>query len=198
MASHNNNKEIIMKLLSTMTIIASLLAPIAVQAKEISGVNVPEQITINDQSLQLNGAGIRSKFFIDLYVGSLYLPKASQDVADILNQPVAVIRLNITSGMITAEKMTDAINEGFDDATDNNTAPIASQISAFMSLFNSPINEGDQFTLVADKANGVTAYKNGKQQGEAIKGEAFRVALIDIWLGKEPSQKSLKQEMLGQ
>ncbi|BAJ01365.1 chalcone isomerase family protein [Shewanella violacea] len=181
-------------LMSAVIVSAALSSQ--VNAREISDINVAEQIVINDNQLQLNGAGVRSKFFIDLYVGSLYLTSPSHDLANVLAAEESAVRLNITSGMITSEKMHDAIIEGFDDATDGNTQEIQVQIDAFMALFSEEIIKGDQFTLVTSKSSGVTAYKNEVPQ-DTIKGEAFRQALLKIWLGDSPAQNSLKEEMLG-
>ncbi|MCJ8302345.1 chalcone isomerase family protein [Shewanella sp.] len=188
----------------TKTTLATLMSAIVlsgalssqVKAQEISGVEVAEQIVINDSQLQLNGAGVRSKFFFDLYVGSLYLTAPSADLASVISSDESAVRLNITSGMITSDKMRDAIIDGFDDATDGNTTDIQAQIDAFMALFSDEIKEGDQFTLLTSKVSGVTAYKNGVPQ-DTIEGEAFRQALLKIWLGDSPAQTSLKKDMLG-
>ena len=185
-----------MKLLSTLTLATALFLPNISCAKDISGIEVADTIVLENQSLQLNGAGVRSKFFMDLYVGSLYVPAQLSSTVAVLEAPAAAIRLNITSGMITSEKMRDAITEGFEHATAENTADIQPQIDAFMALFKEEIKEGDQFTLVANKARGVTAYKNGQEQA-TIEGEMFRQALLKIWLGDKPAQKSLKEAMLG-
>ncbi|WP_076410821.1 chalcone isomerase family protein [Shewanella sp. UCD-KL12] len=165
-------------------------------AKEISGVEISEQLDASGVQLQLNGAGVRSKFFIDLYVGSLYLPNKTSKLETVLAAPAAAVRLNITSGMITSDKMRDAIIEGFDDATDGDTQAIQAQIDSFMALFTDEIVEGDQFTFVTSKSEGVTAFKNGTEQ-DTITGEAFRTALLKIWLGDSPAQNSLKKAMLG-
>ncbi|MCK8043390.1 chalcone isomerase family protein [Shewanella sp. 1CM18E] len=186
-----------MKSLSTLLLATSVLLSSSLQAKEVSGVQLNDSITVEGQTLVLNGAGVRSKFFIDLYVGSLYVPVNLNTAQAALDAPSVAVRLNITSGMITADKMKDAINEGFDDATDGNTAPIAVKIEQFMGLFSAEIVEGDQFTLLADKVTGVTAYKNGQAQA-TIAGEDFRQAVLKIWLGNEPAQDSLKDAMLGQ
>ena len=185
-----------MKLLSTLTLATALFLPNISCAKDISGIQVADTMVLENQSLQLNGAGVRSKFFMDLYVGSLYVPSQISSTVAVLEAPVAAIRLNITSSMITSEKMRDAITEGFEHATADNTADIQPQIDAFMALFNEEIKEGDQFTLVANKTRGVTAYKNGQEQA-TIEGEMFRQALLKIWLGDKPAQKSLKEAMLG-
>ena len=185
-----------MKFFSRLALTTALLLPLSLQAKEVSGVQLEDSVTLNEQTLVLNGAGVRSKFFIDLYVGSLYVPNIIDNTAAVLSADNTAVRLNITSSMITAEKMADAINEGFDDATDGNTAPIQNQIDQFMGLFSDEIIEGDQFTLLASKELGVTAFKNGTAQA-TITSEPFRQALLKIWLGDEPAQKSLKKAMLG-
>ncbi|WP_299807271.1 chalcone isomerase family protein [uncultured Shewanella sp.] len=184
-------------LLATSVLATSMLVSSALQAKEVSGVQLDDSVQLDGKTLVLNGAGVRSKFFIDLYVGSLYVPTNLDSAQAVIDAPSSAVRLNITSGMITADKMKDAINQGFDDATDGNTAPIAAKIEQFMGLFSAEIVEGDQFTLLADKATGVTAYKNGQAQA-TIAGEDFRQAVLKIWLGKEPAQDSLKEAMLGE
>jgi hypothetical protein len=110
-----------MKLLSYLGLVAALFVSPILQAKMVSGINVPDSIVVNQQSLVLNGAGVRSKFFMDLYIGSLYLASVQSELEKVIEQPVAVIRLRITSEMITSDKMTDAIKDGFDEATDGNS-----------------------------------------------------------------------------
>ncbi|GLX82710.1 chalcone isomerase family protein [Thalassotalea eurytherma] len=50
-------------------------------SKQITGIEVPETKHVTQTLLTLNGAGVRSKFFMDLYVGSLYL-KTPETIAD--------------------------------------------------------------------------------------------------------------------
>jgi hypothetical protein len=64
-------------------------------------------------------------------------------------------------------------------------------------LFADDIEEGDQFTFLTQKGKGVSSIKNGQVQGD-IAGEAFRQALLNIWLGEESAQQSLRQAMLAQ
>lgn len=184
-----------MKLFSTVALTAALIVPQVAQAKTVSGIELADDLTIAEQQLSLNGAGVRSKFFMDLYVGSLYVPEPATNLDQVLAQPLAVIRLNITSGMITSDKMTDAIVEGFEAATDDNTAPIQANIDEFMGLFTEEVSKGDQFTFVTHKGAGVTSFKNDEEQA-TIEGEVFRQALIKIWLGDDPAQKSLRKDML--
>ncbi len=168
----------------------------SVSAKEISGVEIPETISPEQQVLHFNGAGVRSKFFVDLYVGSLFTTAKMDSATKVMegDQPAA-IRLNITSGMITSEKMTKAMIEGFERATHGDVSPIEGSIKDFMSAFSEPIVEGDQFTLLSIPGKGVVTFKNGKQQS-VTQGDTFRKALLGVWLGDDPTDDDLKEDML--
>ncbi|WP_419582428.1 chalcone isomerase family protein, partial [Thiolapillus sp.] len=60
------------------------LLPALVAAKTLEGVDLPEQVPVEGRNLVLNGAGIREKFFFDIYVAALYLPARMSDAARIL------------------------------------------------------------------------------------------------------------------
>lgn len=182
--------------IASLLLSAALLAPAS--AVTVEGVDLPETIAADSAELKLNGAGVRSKWFMDLYVGGLYVPQASDNAQSIIaaDEPQA-ITLHIISGMITSDKMTSATLEGFESATDGNMAPIQPQIDAFMEVFKEEIKEGDVFELVYVPGTGVQVMKNGQQRG-VIEGMDFKKALFGIWLSDEPAQEDLKQAMLGQ
>jgi hypothetical protein len=57
-------------------------------AAELSGVFIDDEIkTSSGETLLLNGIGLREKLWVDVYVGALYLPARSSDVAEILSRP---------------------------------------------------------------------------------------------------------------
>lgn len=181
---------------ASLTLAATLSAPAL--ALTVGGVDVPNTYTADSTELQLNGAGTRSKFFIDLYVGSLYVPQAQQDGNAVVDadEPQA-ITLHITSGMITSDRMTEATMEGFEASTDGNIASVKADVDQFMSVFKEEIKEGDVFDLVYIPDEGVQVLKNGEQK-DTVGGFEFKKALFGIWLSDEPAQSSLKEEMLGQ
>lgn len=166
-------------------------------AVSISDINIPDSLTAGGSDLVLNGAGTRSKWFLDLYVGGLYLPARSSDASAIIeaDEPQA-IKLHIISGMITSDRMTSATMEGFENSTGDNVAPIKDEVDKFLNVFSEEIKEGDVFDLVYLPDSGVHVMKNGTERG-VIKGMAFKKALFGIWLSDEPAQDSLKQSMLG-
>ena len=184
------------KYLIPLVLTLIIMSPVS-NAKEIEGINLPESLEVAKSKLILNGAGVRSKFFIDLYVGGLYLQNKSNNPREIIegDEPMA-IRLHIISSLITSKKMENATREGFENATKGNTEPIKSQIEQFISVFKEKIEENDIFDLIYLPGKGLEVYKNGELRSR-IEGLAFKRALFGIWLSDKPAQNSLKEEMLG-
>ena len=180
-------------------ILAGLLSIAPSQAKEVAGVTLPDTLSAAGATLTLNGAGVRKKFFINLYVGALYLaePGGAAQAVVAADEPMA-ITLHIISDKITSERMVEATEEGFVNATGGNTAPLQSSIDAFMAFFREPIQNGDVFEIAYEPGRGrIAVAKNGTHRGDVDGGLEFKRAVFGIWLGAKPAQESLKKEMLG-
>jgi hypothetical protein len=166
-------------------------------AKEVGGINMPDTLAVGSDTLVLNGAGIRTKFFIKAYVGGLYVKQKSGDANAIINAdaPMA-IRLHITSKLITSEKMKEATLEGFQNSTKGNTAPYKDKIDTFIAVFKDNIKIGDVYDLIYIPGEGTKVYKNTELKSTAV-GLDFKKVLFGIWLGDKPADKDLKALMLG-
>lgn len=166
-------------------------------ARDIAGTAVPETLAAGGVSLRLNGAGVRTKFFMDMYVGSLYLTHPRKDPGHIIraDEPMA-IRLQIISGLITSEKMEAATREGFQNATGGAVAALRDEIERFIAVFREAIAKNDVYEMIYVPGDGTRIYKNGSLK-TTISGLPFKQALFGIWLCEKPAQESLKQQMLG-
>ena len=51
-------------------LVAALLAVPGLHAAEVAGVKIEERIKVGSSELVLNGAGLRTKVFIKVYVGA--------------------------------------------------------------------------------------------------------------------------------
>ncbi|MBD3657438.1 MULTISPECIES: chalcone isomerase family protein [Marinobacter] len=182
--------------IASLFLTAVLATPVS--ARTVEGVDLPETFTAPQAELKLNGAGTRSKWFMDLYVGSLYVPQASSDAASIINadEPQA-ITLHIISGMITSDKMISATMEGFEKSSGGDLSAIKGEVEQFLAVFSEEIREGDVFDLVYAPGEGVRVLKNGELR-DTVGNLAFKKALFGIWLSDKPAQQDLKEKMLGQ
>ena len=165
--------------------------------KNIGGITLPGSLPAGKENLILNGGGVREKYFLDMYVGGLYLLQKSSDGQKIVDSDQLMsVRLYIVSSMITSEKMIEAVNEGFQKSTNGNTTPLKPKIDRFISVFKEEIKDGDVYDFVYLPGKGVTIFKNGAKK-ETIEGLDFKKALFGIWLGAKPADEDLKAGMLG-
>lgn len=181
---------------ASLLLTAVLSAPAT--ALTVEGVDLPDTYSAMDTELKLNGAGTRSKWFMDLYIGGLYVPETIDDGQAIINadEPQA-ITLHIISGMITSDKMKSATLEGFENSTGGDLSAIQGDVDTFLDVFSEEIKDGDVFDLVYLPGEGVRVLKNGGERA-TIGDLEFKKALFGIWLSDEPAQEDLKEKMLGQ
>lgn len=179
-------------------LVAALLVGPGLQAAEVAGIKIEEKLRVGSQELVLNGAGIRSKFFIKVYVGALY-------VAEKAGAPAAIIDSNAPRRVslrmlrdLDAESLQSALDEGLR----NNLSPAefaeikvqAEQLAGIMKGIGKA-REGD--TVVIDfSGDGVSVGLNGEARGK-VPGATFARALLKVWLGDKPADAALKKAMLG-
>ncbi len=184
---------------SVLALILLLSLGLQAQAGELAGVHVDDRIsTAHGDELVLNGMGLREKLWIDVYVGSLYLPSKANSVATIIAQPGPVrVDMDIIYKEISSEKLVKAWKEGFEkNQPPERLAELRPRIDRFYKLFKEPARKGDRYVFEYSPGNGTTIRKNGVELG-VIEGEDFRNALLEIWLGNHPADKGLKKGMLG-
>ena len=186
-----------MKLLVSLFLVVVMALPNQAQTT-INGVTLPAELSYGEQTMSLNGGGIRTKLIFKLYTGGLYLAEKSSDADAIIkaDKPMAV-RLAITSNKINSTNFSEAIREGFEKSTGNNTTAIQGKIDKLIEAFSrEPIVPGDVFDVVWMPGEGVKTYK-GKTLKSTIEGLEFKQALYGIWLSDNPVSGSLKNGMLG-
>lgn len=168
-----------------------------VHATSVAGVTLDETMIVGEQSLALNGAGIRKKLFIKLYVGSLYTAEKGSAADIVAGDAPMAIRLNLVSDLLTREKMVGALMDGFAKSTGGDLAPIQAGIDQLVSVLPEKFESGTVMTLAYEPGVG-THLMEGDESISVIEGLAFKQALFGIWLSDKPAQESLKKAMLGQ
>jgi hypothetical protein len=175
----------------------ALLTSGATMATEVGGVALADKTTVAGQELVLNGAGVRTRVIIRVYVASLYLPQKAGDLQGVLAKSPRRIQLNLLR-TLSADQLAEALNDGLVET--NTPADVAAtkaqadQLLAIMKAFKE-VKEKDVITL--DFVDGATKLSwNGEGKG-TIPGAAFNQALTKIWIGDKPVQGDLKKALLG-
>lgn len=179
-------------------LLAVWVAACAVKAAEVAGIKIDDKAQVGGQELVLNGAGLRTKFFIKVYVGALY-------VAQKTNSPAAILDNSSPRRMVmrmVREMDADSLYGALDEGLRNNLnvaelaelRPQAEQLGAIMKGIGT-VKEGDSIAIDFGAA-GIEVGLNGKPRGR-VDGAAFGRALLKVWLGEQPADASLKKALLG-
>lgn len=176
-----------------------LLAWLPAFGKTVGDVEIPDTLTLpnSEHELLLNGAGIRVKFFMDIYVGALYLPARSTDNRAILaDSGAASVLMHFVYKEVGSDKIVDGWNDGLrDNLRSDEFEAIAERLGSFNALFRT-VRKGDIIRIDYNPAVGTEVRINDEWRG-AVKGNDFFRALLKVWLGDKPVSASLKDAMLG-
>jgi hypothetical protein len=179
-------------------LLCALLFTSSAQAANVGELELKERIKLGEANLYLNGAGQRTKLFIDLYIAALYLPDKSHDAQAIIDaNEVMLIQIHVISNLINSDTLTQGTMEGFNKSTGHQTEAIQGLIDDFLGAFQEPIVIGDTFEMVYQPGKGVTVVKNRHIIKTIADNQAFKRALFGIWLSDKPAQFSLKENLLG-
>lgn len=167
---------------------------------EVDGVTVPRTIDFNGRKLELNGYGVRSKGWVDVYVQALYLTTLTQDPIFIIEDetPMA-IRIQVTSALVSSKKLSKALYNGLEKSVgEEGMTKIQSQATAFENMINNEVTKkGDVFLMYYNPLeNSILINKNEKLLGK-IEGTEFKKAFFGIWLSNKPVDEDLKNDLLG-
>jgi len=164
-------------------------------ALDVAGVNVAPTVAVQQKTLLLNGAGIRKKLFVKVYVGSLYTERKVTTPAQLLADPgEKLIRMSFVYKKVEKEKIIEAFTEGLA----NNSPGVArsAEAKAFLSWFTADFVAGDTVDISLSPDGTVAASHNGKALG-TVRSPALVQGVLLIWFGEKPADGGLKKGMLG-
>lgn len=165
---------------------------------DIAGLKIPAHYELDGESLTLNGAGIRSKLFVKVYVGALYLRNTTHDAHQAIQ---AAGPKSMQMYMLYKEVDANKITRGWDEGISNNLSQetqsaIADRQKSFNALFTD-LKAGDHVRIDFRPGKGTTLTINDRALG-TVEGADFFRALLTVWLGPEPADDDLKEGLLGE
>ncbi len=172
-----------------------LAAPLTARARGVAGVDLADTVTVDGKALQLNGAGLRKKLFIKVYVGALYLPARSSDAAAIVaaDEPKHV-RMVFVRG-VDRDAILGAFRDGFRANSAGPQLPALEQELERIAPAIGDVKEGGEITVTYVPGAGTTV--TGPKGTATVPGKPFADAMFRNWLGSDVADRDLKKRMLG-
>jgi len=170
-----------------------------VLAIKIADTDIPDTL-ITDKAapaLVLNGAGIRKKYFMKIYIGALYLPASQSSAAEITTgETPRSVHMHILHSKISQKKITNAWVDGLKaNIPKNEMTALLPKLEEFNALFRE-VHAGDVIRIDYLPGTGTQVSINDEVRG-SVKGADFFNALLLVWLGDNPVSSGLKEAMLG-
>lgn len=190
-----------MKFAQLCSVVALVCSSAGVLAVEVGGVAVADTIKLGGADLVLNGAGIRTRAVFKVYVGALYLTAKKSAASEAIAQPGPKrVALHVLRDL-TAEQLGGALNDGLAaNLSEAERTQFKSQIDELKATMDAvgAAKERSVMTLDYLPDAGIRIAIDGAARGKSIPSEDFYRALLKIWLGDKPVDRSLKAGMLGQ
>lgn len=166
------------------------------QAQEIEGVHVPQQVTVQDTTLMLNGAGVRWKFFVKAYVGALYLSEPTRIPREAIETPgPKCVRLVLLRDVDAASMVDELLTRFRANASDEAYLQLQERIDHLNGALPD-MRTGDVVRLDLADSERTDFWVNDALVASFI-GEDFQAAVLRLWLGDRPADEQLKQALLG-
>ena len=168
-------------------------------AAEIADVHFDDSITLPNanETLVLNGLGIRYKFFFKIYIAALYVKNKSTSAEEVVSAANARrMTMYFLYDEVAREKLVAGWNEGFENnLSSKQFNALKPRIEKFNAMFET-MKQGEVIHLDYIPGSGTVVIIRGQQKG-IVSGEDFNRALLNIWLGDYPVGEELKQSLLG-
>jgi len=181
--------------IAVLAVAASVCVAAPGLGAEIEGVAFDERHDLGDTELVLHGTGLlRYRVVFKGYVAALYLGEEAQPASVLDDVPR---RLEISYfWSIGADDFAEATVEGISRNVDDATfRQLRDRIERLNRLYED-VEPGDRYALTYVPGRGTELSKNGVAKGR-IPGADFAEAVFAIWLGENPLDVSLRDQLLG-
>jgi hypothetical protein len=185
--------------LAAIAALLSLAAPAA--TIDVAGVKMEDSLTIYNNTLLLNGAGVVSTGKTQLYIVKIYTKKRFANVDQLFQVP-GPKRLVITAGAkeLDTAPIMKLFNRNVESQADkSDMAKLVPGLMALGKIFGiyKVIKPGESLIFDWAPYAGLVMYMDGKLLGEPLKEPEFFRAAMSIWMGESALEPKLRDVLLG-
>jgi hypothetical protein len=150
-----------------IAILLPLFLSLPAHGIDVAGVTLADTAQVSGKTLELVGAGIRTK---------------------------TIFRIKVYKE-VSREKLVNGWNEGFEKNSKESLPALQERIDQFNSYFDGSVKKGEEVVLTYVPGSGTEVVIKGETKG-TVSGKDFMEALFKIWFGEYPADKGLKESIL--
>ncbi len=174
-----------------------LLVAVPAAARQVAGVGLPDTLELAGHRLLLNGAGIRTKYLLDIYIGALYLEHPDHDGDRIAAADAPMLmRMHFLFDGIPPERLSRGWMKGLRRIAPHADNDLKKAMQRFCGLFTVRVRRHDVYDVAWLPGRGLEVRFNGRLLA-TIDSLALKQTLFAIWVGDAPGDRDLKTALLG-
>ncbi len=190
----------LLKLLLLATLTLSLGSPVVSATLDVGGVKVEDSLSIYNNTLVLNGAGLVSNGKIPSYVVQIYAKQKFKTLDELFAVPGPKRLVLAAVKEVDTGPIVKMFNRSVDEtAGKSDRAKLIPGLMSIGEIFkaNRVLKPGDVMTMDWVPISGLVIYLGGKLQGQPYREpELFRAAM-GVWMGEFPADAKVKDSLLG-
>lgn len=174
-----------------------LLTTVCVSQTKVGKIQFNDIDVFDDTELMLNGAGAKDK----TYCIGLYLNFEVDGVEDGIKVAEKDADMALTIKTMTntdKQDLKEMVRVGLERATDGNSYVLEDNIRDFLNLLPGQVDRYEIYKILYSKKDQtMSVFRNKTKLGVIEKSLPFKKAFFKIWLGNNPVDSALKEDMLG-
>lgn len=182
-------------------IAALLLSASAMSATlDVGGVKVEDTLTIYNNTLLLNGAGLVSNGKAPVYVVQIYAKQKFKTLDELFVVPGPKRLVLVAIKEVDTGPIVKMFNRSVDEtAGKSDRAKLIPGLMSIGEVFkaNRVLKPGDVMTLDWVPISGLVIYVGGKLQGQPYREAELFKAAMGVWMGEFPADLKVKDALLG-
>ena len=165
---------------------------------KLAGIELPDSIQLNETPLYLNGAAIRSKFFIQTYVIALYAARPVTSAEDGISSDIErSLRMYITTPLATSKVVSENIQSGMKDSLGELYKKQYDLIEDLRRVIEqSGVQYKDNIDIYVTSDGELKLYKNEAEIYHKKNGRLFAQSIYSMYLGSRPKDPQIKRALL--
>lgn len=165
---------------------------------KLAGIILPQKINLNQLDLFLNGAAIRSKFFIQTYIISMYSASSILTENDGIESNIErSLRMQIITPLATSKAVSENIQAGMKGGLGQLYEAQKNMVKDLKKVIeNSGVQYKDIIDIYYTIERELKLFKNEKEIYHNKHGKLFAETIFGMYLGNKPKDKKIKEALL--